>query len=383
MGKKTRQKLAKEAARFDAQMAALQKKALPKKRSKRAAPINLPAVCGKYPHQRPIEGFKASSRSPAKRSAQLLGYLYCPYAVPSWLTDWIVCESAEESSSAAHERSVALLMSIIYEMGSGRSPRHILKPYLSKAETALFFKLRGPAIIGITAFAHFIYCKARAKGLPEPACLKLARLTSDTRLDKADIFEFARIFVEFCAAREANQVSIQDIWDYLSCNRLVGNFSFKGRTLASMLDLVNSWHEELNRDARMLVNGRIRNDWRGIQSIVNNMKMVYKAASGISVQWKTLDKTGKLIEVFQLAKYIELVNEGRAMHNCVAGFHQRCAQNSCQIFSLRIDGERKATIELAGNTVAQARGSCNKSLTGYPLQCLRKWMSKFKLAEGF
>lgn len=384
MGKSIRLKRQREEALYNAQMAELQKKTLPKKQNKRSAPINLPAICTQYPHQRSIDSFKSSSCSPARRSAQLLRHLYCAYQVPSWLIDWMVREGANETASPAHERSVALLMSIIYEIGSGRSPRHILKPYFSKAEMALFFKLRGPADMGITAFAHFVYCRARAKGLPDPVCLKFVQLTSEIRLDRADVYEFVQRFVDFCATRAVNAVSVQDIWDYLSCNRLVGKFSFKGRTLASMLNLVNAWHDELNRDARALADNRIRNDWHAIQYRVEALKMVYKEACGIPGKWSVVDsQTGQPVEVLQLTKYAELINEGRAMHNCVAAYHQRCAQNSCQIFSLRIAGERKATIEVRDKTVVQARGNCNQNLAPHPLQCLRKWMGKFNLKEGF
>ncbi|MDE5831860.1 MAG: hypothetical protein K2H64_02555 [Desulfovibrio sp.] len=76
MGKKIRQRLAKEAAKAEADMAALQKKSLPKKQSKKTAPIQLPAVRGRYPAQRPINRFKTVSCSPGKRSANLFKYLY-------------------------------------------------------------------------------------------------------------------------------------------------------------------------------------------------------------------------------------------------------------------------------------------------------------------
>lgn len=384
MGKKIRLKLAKEAALYDAQMAELQKRPLPRKQNKRAAPIELPAICERYPSQKPRTDFKSSSCSPARRARQLLSYLYCSYPVPGWLMDWMVCEGTEETVSPAHERSVALLMSIIYEMGNGRSPRNILKPYLSKTEMGLFFRLRAPEDMGTTAYSHFVYCKALAKGLPEPVCARLAKVTAEIRLDKSEVFDFVQSFMEFCARREANAISVQDIWDYLNCNKLVGNFSFKGRTLASMLNLVNAWHDELNRDAKILAANRATADWRAIQSRVDDLKIVYKAANGIPASWDVMDnKTGKLIQVLQLTKYAELINEGRAMHNCVASYHHSCAQNVCAIFSLRIDGERKATIEVRNKAVVQARGSCNRSLTGYPLQCLRKWMSKFKLEEAF
>lgn len=384
MGKKIRFKYEREAALYADQMAVLKQRSAPKKQNKRAAPINLPAVCSTYPFQRPVASFKCSLCSSERRSAQLLKYLYCIYAVPAWLIDWLVRESPAELNSAAHERSVSLLMSIIYEMGGGRSPRNILKPYLSKSEMSLFFKIGLPANPRITVFGHFVYCKARAKGLAETVCLSLAKVADEQRLDKPDIFSFVQSFVEFCAAREVNQLSVQDIWDYLRSNRLIGAFSFKGRTLASMLNLVNSWHEALNREARILAPNRYTKDWNKMQAFIEDLKIEYKSASGIPRSWNIIDKnTSMPIEIRQLTKYTELINEGRAMHHCVATYHHACIQNSCYIFALRIAGERKATIEVRGNRVVQARGHCNGRVTGFPLQCLRKWMLKFKLYEEF
>lgn len=290
----------------------------------------------------------------------------------------------ERNNFTIHECSVALLMSVIYEIGSGRSPRNILKAYLSKAEMSLFFKLGAPANQQTTVFSHFVYCKARAKGLSESVCARLAKVTEDIRLDKRNIFEFVQSFVEFCAKREVNAISVQDIWDYLNCNKFVGNFSFKGRTLASTLNLVNAWHDELNRSAKILNNNRTVSAWQALHSRIEDLKIVYKAAYGIPVCWNMVDKnTARSIVVQQLTKYADLINEGRAMHNCVASYHQYCAQKYCYIFSLRIAGERMGTIEVRDKAVVQARGYCNSNLTGYSLQCLRKWMCKFKLEEAF
>ena len=285
---------------------------------------------------------------PGRRSAQLLKYLYCTYAIPAWLMDWLLCEGTVELASAAHERSLALLMSIVYEMGNGRSPRPILRPYLSKAEMAIFFRTGRPADLQTTAFSHFVYCKALARGLPRPVCARLAHVASEARLDKLKIFQFVQNFVEFCAVREVNQISVQDIWDYLRCNQLIGVFSFKGRTLSSMLNLVNTWHEMLNREARILAPNRFAKDWRAMQDRVCDLKIVYKNASGIPETWSTWDAQSCMpVEVRQLTRYTELINEGRAMHNCVAGYHQRCAQNSCSIFSLRIGANARPQLRSA------------------------------------
>lgn len=384
MGKKIRHKLEKEEARYAAQMFTLSLKSAPKKTNKRRAPISLPAVCNRYARQRDDDAFKCTSCSPARRAAQLIRYRYCAYAVPAWLIDWLVSEGAMELAAADHERSVALLMSIIYEMGNGRSPRHILKPFLSKTETGLFFKHGRPKDLQVTVFSHFVYCKALAIGLAELVCLRIARLASEVRLDRQEIFRFIQSFIEFCSARKVDIVSVQEIWDYLHGNRLIGDFSFKGRTLASMLALVNAWHEALNKEARAIASNVPRNDWRAMQASTESLKITYRAAFGIPQIWNAADpKTKAHVEVRQLIHCMELVNEGRAMHNCVASYHTRCAQNICSIFSLRIAGERKATIEICNRRIVQVRGNCNMPLAGASLTWLHKWAAKFKIEEAF
>lgn len=380
MGKKIRGKERQKEELIEAQMAALRNRPDSKKRNKKESAISLPAICGKYFFQGPIETFKCSSYSPFRRLTQLLKHLYCLYPVPGWLIDWLAFESEFEIENAAHERSVALLMSIIFEIGCGRSPRHILKPYLSKAENAAFFKSGAPKDKRITIFAHFIYCKALAKGLAQSVGLKLAQVASDQRLDKPEIFTFMENFIEFCASREVNALSVQDIWDYLRCNNLVGAFSFKGRTLASALNLVNAWHENLIREARALGQQRIDNNWAARQALIANMNIKYSAIRGIPPAWKLHDKLREVeVEMRQIGNYTDLVNEGRAMRHCVASYHSLCERDICAIFSLRINGERTGTIEVRGKNVVQARGPCNRELDKYSLKCLRNWMVKFKV----
>lgn len=289
MGKKIRFKEETAAALYDAQMSVLRQKKSSKKQKKRQAPIFLPAICNIYPPLRPLADFKCSSCSGFRRSNQLVKYLYCRYAIPAWLIEWFVSEGVEELNSAAHERSIALLMSIISEMGWGCSPRNILKPYLSKTEMTLFFKIGKPGNLRNTIFGHFVYCKAMAKGLSEPVCVKLAQLSAEQRLDKKKIFQFVQCFIEFCATRDVNAIAAQDIWDFLRCNKLLANFSFKGRTLASMLNLVNAWHEALNREMRILQPYGSNDGWAYLQARIDDLKIEYKKARGIPSSWIATD----------------------------------------------------------------------------------------------
>jgi hypothetical protein len=65
------------------------------------------------------------------------------------------------------------------------------------------------------------------------------------------------------------------------------------------------------------------------------------------------------VRVLQSAE--ELTAEGKAMHHCVGGYHDRA---DSLIFSATIDGERLATIEFSISRlmVLQCRGVCNSEI---------------------
>lgn len=67
-----------------------------------------------------------------------------------------------------------------------------------------------------------------------------------------------------------------------------------------------------------------------------------------------------LISVHVLESVAEIINEGKAMHHCVAGYHSK---TDSLILSACIDGERVETIEvsLSQLKVIQSRGVCNKN----------------------
>ena len=74
------------------------------------------------------------------------------------------------------------------------------------------------------------------------------------------------------------------------------------------------------------------------------------------------------------------------MHHCVAGYAHRCASGSCRIFSLRRNGERQLTLELAPATITimQARGAFNRPANRSEQELLRLWRHEIqgRRAEG-
>lgn len=380
MGKKTRKILAKRSERESRFLDSLKSKSAPKKGGKRHAEITLPKVCSAYPRLRPMEDFKCCSYGTDARAAALIRYFFCEYPVQAWLIDWLLCQARTQEKAL----SASLIMRLIHALGLGHSPREILKPFLSKAEMAVFFNLARPADLNVSIFAHFVYCKAKARGLEKDAARLMGRIASQqAKLGGGMLKSFWDAFIVFCARVDASAIAIQDIWDYLCAKRLQGTFSFKGRTLGSVLNLVNAWHEELNRERLALGIGKELYKALSEQQRQERLNTRYKpcpAAKGYARHDKSMDRT---VEVVQLMEYRALVNEGRAMHNCVASYHAMCMQGDCSIFSLRINQEPAATIEVRGDAVVQARGHCNSRLVGYPLKALLKWVKACNLKDDF
>lgn len=79
----------------------------------------------------------------------------------------------------------------------------------------------------------------------------------------------------------------------------------------------------------------------------------------------------------ELTSDTELIEEGRSMHHCVASYAYLCAQGNAAIFSVTVDGARKATVQLDPHNrrIVQARGTSNRSCTREELDQLARWLA--------
>jgi hypothetical protein len=108
----------------------------------------------------------------------------------------------------------------------------------------------------------------------------------------------------------------------------VENLSFNSKlTLDGAIERSKQWHEQIHTIQRE-------------QRIINANKYVFPKPP-----FNDFEKDGWTISA--LTKGEDLVYEGDAMHHCVNTYAQRVADGLCYIYSLKKDGERKATIELS------------------------------------
>jgi hypothetical protein len=127
------------------------------------------------------------------------------------------------------------------------------------------------------------------------------------------------------------------------------NFNMKGRTAERVLELVDEWHNELAREVKTHPT-----EW---------------PRSGFSPFEKVEERNGHLLcwRITEIVTRRELIEEGRAMHHCVASYQRYCARGQKSVWSLTVEtvdsGYRDRVLTIAvsndGRRVVQARGRCN------------------------
>ena len=125
------------------------------------------------------------------------------------------------------------------------------------------------------------------------------------------------------------------------------HFSMKGRTVGSLLRLVAAW--------RMA---------GGAAPDTPDRRVIRWSTSGPRGM-RRVDETGTVWTVRELLDSDDLVAEGAAMHNCVAGYTYNCAKGRSSIWSLAVETptgrERALTVEVCfpARVVVQAKAPCN------------------------
>ena len=128
------------------------------------------------------------------------------------------------------------------------------------------------------------------------------------------------------------------------------DFSFKGRTLHSVEQLMMQWHQD--------------NIWRGGMSKTEFME-----------KWEKHDFDCKTesYDFKELLSASELMEEGQKQHNCVFSYRTLCKLGTSAIVSMR--GVHDLTLEIRGRCIVQIRGACNRLPYPEELRVIRQYAS--------
>ena len=143
------------------------------------------------------------------------------------------------------------------------------------------------------------------------------------------------------------------------------SFSMKGRTMPSLLRLVQEWHRSLG-----VANGGLTWPASPLRPMV--VEETGDDPSAPPSVW----------HLMELTNGAQLRTEGTALHHCVASYANRCRQGLSRIWSLRVRRGEKVRhvltieVDMARHAIVQARGWNNRPASGKPLRLLREWAAR-------
>jgi hypothetical protein len=311
-----------------------------------------------------IEDFKPASKNPYRVFAQMVRYLFAHYEMPVFMDNAFYAQNDTHIHWYIHLGKGGNLRKahrLPFELTTKMSHYVLKAPYDFTIEEAL----RYGQIIGMGGD------------------MRLVRHILATKLGRGFEHEdFWETVIRFFVQNPMlDPIQIQPIVDFLQnvkyeTRRVVRgrgqveilppqhpDFSLKGRTVASVLRLVQEWHRELNRLPKVA----FEEYWNGFAI----PDFVHEAGN----EW-----TGKVYKIRQLLTADELRKEGNAQSHCVSSYNWSCAKGDASIWSLTIEDtfssnpKRLVTIELnKSRYIVQIRGKYNRQPTAEELDIVERW----------
>jgi hypothetical protein len=141
-------------------------------------------------------------------------------------------------------------------------------------------------------------------------------------------------------------------------------FSIKGRTVPSILQLIREWHRGLGRTY--------------MSSSFSWPSSPYKPWL-IEEPMRNEEEIRKRWHMVELTNSAQLREEGAALQHCVSTYAHLCYRGNASIWSLRMWRSEKirpvltVEIDVRKRAVVQARGMANRSASGKPRRLLQEW----------
>ena len=316
-------------------------------------------------HIRSAMDWEGTSSSWRPAVSSLAHHLICEYKVPMFLaSSWYATDSAADKKRrwfVAHSRG-ASFRSLNLPIVMTRKMEHIF--LASQDHMPIEHAIRNAELLALGTPVEFV------------KAIMATRLATDLRHG-----EFWRtVWMFFIAnAGDLDPTQIGPMIDYIEAvrNDRVETpefglpqpaFSMKGRTVQSMLRLMQAWHRSLGVGSPAF-------SW---------MRSPFGPLLLEEPSWDGREKPRRW-QMMELTNSAQLRREGAALHHCVASYAVRCYRGSSSIWSLRMwQGEaihHVLTVEVdpRRRAVVQARGWANREASGKSLQLLQDWAVRERL----
>lgn len=302
------------------------------------------------------EDFKISSKSSnrTKKVIMLAKFLFAKYKTPK------ILEQVWDINQKSNARALEYRKWFVCVGTGGSLHKEYLNTFLTKKESHFFINC---PFTDISVDAAIVYSIAMAETSNAGLALRIAKSELAT-VNIRD--EFWRNVVRFFAQKDKTPKSIVEINDLLDFLKAEKNnnpkFSIFGNgwTLASLKKRMVDWHYELSRAKEM---GSYK--WDG-HAIPNFQYIKHEGKTNQEI-W-TID---------QILTSKELLAEGKAQRHCVYSYRDGCRSSRISIWSMKMNGKRKVTIEVQNNgNIVQARRFSNILVKPEEDNLIREWANK-------
>jgi hypothetical protein len=319
---------------------------------------------------RPIEAWCPQPGSDWRSLTSLAHHLFATYPVPAFMTSaWFDLPPGEFLPQQAWYK----------HLGRGHNIRTASLPLRFTRAMAHRF---GQAPDHFRVHEALRWAQVRGLGGSEALARTVVATRLGTVLENEDFWESVLWF--FVNHPRLDLAQVGPVVDFLQSQKFTGrdgispegvfgpqppprpDYSVKGRTVASILRQVESWHQELACEGQHACVSWRRAPFRGFLLVEGD------EAQGNMQAWT----------ITELLTSRALFLEGQAMQHCVASYTGRCVRRETSIWSLQRETNRgryrRATVEvdLRTRTIRQARRKCNQRVSAEELALIERWAAE-------
>jgi hypothetical protein len=325
-----------------------------------------------WSHIRVVSDWNGTLASWRPVVCSLAHHLVCTYSVPAFLASaWSATGQAYAEKKRewfiAHARG-ASFRSLDLPLVMTRKMEHI---FLSSADhLAIESALRRAELLALGGSDELVRAVLATRVATDLRNGAFWRTVWRFLIDHARTIDVTDIgpMIDFVQAIRHERVPVETPSGIVMRDPPQPSFSMKGRTVQSMLRLMQQWHRRLG-----VANGGLT--WAPSSLRPMRLEEPSQEPSAPPVEW----------QLIELTSGAQLRTEGSALHHCVASYADRCWRGASRIWSLRVRrGEylrHVLTIEvdMQRRAVVQARGWGNGPASGKPLRLLEEWAWRERL----
>jgi len=325
-----------------------------------------------WAHIRSVADWPGTSASWRPAVCSLARHLTCKYAVPTFLaaswyaTDDVYAEKKREWF-VAHARG-ASFRSLDLPIEMTRKMEHIF--LTSRDHLAIEQAMRRAELLALGASDELVRAVLATRSATDLRNGAFWRTVWMFLIANASAIDLAQVgpIIDFVDAIRHERVAVETPDGIVLRDPPQPSFSMKGRTVPSMLRLMQDWHRRLG-----LANGGLTWAPSPLQPMLIE-EPSHDPSAPPSV-W----------QLMELTNGAQLRTEGTALHHCVASYSDRCLRGASRIWSLRVRRGEKTRhvltieVDMKRRAVVQARGWGNRVASGKSLRLLQDWTARERL----